>query len=67
MFDTWSGPLLPFWVSSIVSMISVLSLYAELPRIVLTMLYAEESFSPMFWLLPGWSLKSSTYEYVGRP
>ena len=57
---TWSGPLLPFWVSSSVTTISVLFLYAALPMIELTIWFVAASLPAMSWNVPGWSLNSST-------
>ena len=55
-----SGPLLPFWVSSSVTTISVLSLYAALFMMKSTICLVTESLVGMSWNVPGWSLKSST-------
>src|SRR5437660_6571704 len=57
---TWSGPLLPFCVSSSVTTIIVLSLKAALPMMKSTTCFVTASFFGMSWNVPGWSLNSST-------
>src|SRR5215469_9976057 len=44
---TWSGPLLPFWVSSSVMTIIVLSFQAAFPMMSSTICFVTESFAGM--------------------